>query len=123
MDERTQRLSELLHEAGEVHHVVYRITDGADDDWASFYAERNFNGDSLTLIGPVELQTLDRGSATQLKRDLKSVVTGPRATLVVYQKQMLSARSVGFQPNAREAGLVETLGFGGRIESMKMTCS
>jgi hypothetical protein len=38
MDERTQRVSELLHEAAEVHHVVYRITDGADDDWASFYA-------------------------------------------------------------------------------------
>jgi len=39
MDDRTQRVSELLHEAGEVHHVVYRITDGADDDWASFYAD------------------------------------------------------------------------------------
>jgi hypothetical protein len=39
MDERTQRVSELLHEAGEVHHVVYRITDGADDDWAWFYAD------------------------------------------------------------------------------------
>jgi hypothetical protein len=38
MDERAQRVAELLHEAGEVHHVVYRITDGADDDWASFYA-------------------------------------------------------------------------------------
>jgi len=91
--------------------------------WASFYDERNFAGDSLTLIGPVELQTLDRGSASQLKRDIKSVVTGPRATLVVYQKQMLSARSVGFQPNTREAGLAEALGFGGRIESMKLTCS
>jgi hypothetical protein len=39
MDERTQRVGDLLHEAGEVHHVVYRITDGADDDWASFYAD------------------------------------------------------------------------------------
>jgi hypothetical protein len=39
VDERAQRISELLHEAGEVHHVVYRITDGADDDWASFYAD------------------------------------------------------------------------------------
>ena len=39
MDERSQRVSKLLHEAGEVHHVVYRITDGADDDWASFYAD------------------------------------------------------------------------------------
>ena len=39
MDERAQRVSDLLHEAGEVHHVVYRISDGADDDWASFYAD------------------------------------------------------------------------------------
>jgi hypothetical protein len=39
MDERVQRVSDLLHEAGEVHHVVYRISDGADDDWASFYAD------------------------------------------------------------------------------------
>jgi NTP pyrophosphatase (non-canonical NTP hydrolase) len=39
MDDRTQRVAGLLHEAGEVHHVVYRITDGADDDWASFYAD------------------------------------------------------------------------------------
>jgi hypothetical protein len=39
MDERTARVSALVHEAGEVHHVVYRITDGADDDWASFYAD------------------------------------------------------------------------------------
>jgi hypothetical protein len=36
MDERTQWVSDLPHEAGEVDHVVYRITDGADDDWASF---------------------------------------------------------------------------------------
>src|SRR5918992_1475557 len=34
-----QRVAELLHEAAETHHVVYRITDGADDDWASWYAD------------------------------------------------------------------------------------
>ena len=108
--------------------VVVLPTSGAAEQmragcWASFYDERNFNGDSLTLIGPVELQSLDRGSARQLKRDIKSVVTGPRATLVLYEKQLLSARSVGFQPDNREPSLVEKLGFGGRIESMRLTCS
>jgi hypothetical protein len=39
MDERAAKISVLLHEAGETHHRVYRITDGADDDWASFYAD------------------------------------------------------------------------------------
>jgi hypothetical protein len=32
-------IAELLHEAGETHHRVYRIVDGADDDWASWYAD------------------------------------------------------------------------------------
>jgi hypothetical protein len=39
MDEPVTKISALLHEAGETHHVVYRITDGADEDWASFYAD------------------------------------------------------------------------------------
>jgi hypothetical protein len=38
VDERTRKIAELLHEAGEIHHTVYRIVDGADDDWASFYS-------------------------------------------------------------------------------------
>ena len=38
MDERTRKISELLHQAGETHHAVYRITDGADEDWASWYS-------------------------------------------------------------------------------------
>jgi hypothetical protein len=29
----------LLHEVAETHHQVFRITDGADDDWASWYAD------------------------------------------------------------------------------------
>ncbi|MGH2787702.1 MAG: hypothetical protein ACRDJV_07295 [Actinomycetota bacterium] len=33
------QLSDLLHEAAETHHVVYRITDGEDPDWASWYAD------------------------------------------------------------------------------------
>jgi hypothetical protein len=33
------RIAELLHEAGETHHAVYRIVDGDDPDWASWYAD------------------------------------------------------------------------------------
>jgi hypothetical protein len=34
-----ERISGLLREAAETHHVVYRITDGDDPDWASWYAD------------------------------------------------------------------------------------
>lgn len=33
------KVSDLLHEVAETHHVVYRITDGDDPDWASWYAD------------------------------------------------------------------------------------
>jgi hypothetical protein len=32
-------VADLLHEASETHHVVYRIVDGDDPDWASWYAD------------------------------------------------------------------------------------
>jgi hypothetical protein len=39
MSEPIDRVRDLLHEAAETHHQVYRITDGADNDWASWYAD------------------------------------------------------------------------------------
>ncbi len=39
MTDRASRVAALLSEAAETHHRVYRITDGADDDWASWYAD------------------------------------------------------------------------------------
>ena len=32
------RVADLLREAGDLHHRVYRITDGEDPDWATWYA-------------------------------------------------------------------------------------
>lgn len=35
----TAAIADLLHEAAETHHIVYRIVDGDDPDWASWYAD------------------------------------------------------------------------------------
>jgi hypothetical protein len=50
MNDRSARVAALLHEAGETHHTVYRIVDGDDPDWASWYAD--------WLIGLSELPQL-----------------------------------------------------------------
>ncbi len=34
-----ETIAALLREAAKTHHTVYRITDGHDPDWASWYAE------------------------------------------------------------------------------------
>jgi hypothetical protein len=49
-DDRSTRITALLHEAGETHHTVYRIVDGDDPDWASWYADWLTNLSELPQI-------------------------------------------------------------------------
>lgn len=50
MSDPSTRIADLLHEAGETHHVVYRIVDGDDPDWASWYAQWLVNLSELPEI-------------------------------------------------------------------------
>ncbi len=50
MTDRSDRVATLLHEAGETHHLVYRIVDGEDPDWASWYADWLLNLSELPQI-------------------------------------------------------------------------
>jgi hypothetical protein len=51
-------VSDLLHEAGETHHQVFRIVDGADPDWASWYADWLVNLSELSqLLGTAPIRS------------------------------------------------------------------
>ena len=54
MEEAVAKVGHLLHEAGETHHVVFRIVDGVDDEWASWYSDWLVNHSELSelLITP-----------------------------------------------------------------------
>src|SRR5579872_269148 len=45
-----EQVAGLLHEVGETHHRVFRIVDGADDDWASWYADWLINLSELPAL-------------------------------------------------------------------------
>lgn len=47
---QSARVAALLHDAGEIHHTVYRIVDGDDPDWASWYADWLVNLSELPQI-------------------------------------------------------------------------
>ncbi|MBV9837647.1 MAG: hypothetical protein JO156_05985 [Solirubrobacterales bacterium] len=50
MADQSARVAALLHEAGETHHRVYRIVDGDDPDWASWYADWLLNLSELPQL-------------------------------------------------------------------------
>src|SRR5438477_8484296 len=50
MTDQSSQIAALLHEAGETHPLVYRIVDGDDPDWASWYANWLLNLSELPQI-------------------------------------------------------------------------
>jgi hypothetical protein len=50
MNGQSSRVAALLKEASETHHIVYRIVDGDDPDWASWYADWLLNLSELSQI-------------------------------------------------------------------------
>jgi len=66
----TDAIGALLHEAAEAHHVVYRITDGEDPDWASWYADWLLNLSELPdLLGARPVRSALVHALVQLARD------------------------------------------------------
>ena len=60
----------LLHEAAETHHVVFRIVDGDDPDWASWYADWLLDLSELPgLLGRVPVRSHLVSALVQLDRD------------------------------------------------------
>ena len=58
MTETLEQVSGLLPEAGETHHQVFRIVDGADDDWASWYAQWLIDLSELLGARPVRSELI-----------------------------------------------------------------
>ena len=73
-DETAAKISKLLHEAGETHHAVYRIRDGADDDWASWYSNWLLDLSELPeLLGGAPVRSHLTTLLVQLDRDYANV--------------------------------------------------
>jgi hypothetical protein len=79
MDERTSKVAELLHEAAETHHIVYRITDGTDEDWASWYADWLLRLSELPdLLGSAPVRSHLVHQLVQLDQDYTSASSDDR---------------------------------------------
>ncbi|MFN2589847.1 MAG: hypothetical protein ABR518_03655 [Actinomycetota bacterium] len=76
MNDRVARLSKVLHDAARTHHAVYRIHDGADDDWASWYSDWLIRlSDLPAILGTTPVRSHLTCALLELDRDFGS---GPK---------------------------------------------
>jgi hypothetical protein len=76
---QADRITALLHEAAETHHLVYRITDGDDADWASWYADWLLNLSELPeTLGAKPVRGHLVHALVQLDRDYTAEQPGER---------------------------------------------
>jgi len=69
-------IARLFDEVAETHHRVYRITEGADDDWASWYADWLLNLSELPdLLGARPTRSHLVYALVRLDRDYTSGVS------------------------------------------------
>ncbi|HZZ76636.1 MAG TPA: hypothetical protein VFE04_11935 [Puia sp.] len=70
MNDKIQKISDLLHEASETHHNVYRIVDGDDPDWASWYADWLIDHSELPeILGKAPVRSHLVASLVRLDRE------------------------------------------------------
>ena len=94
------QISSLLHEAGETHHQVFRIVDGADEDWATWYSNWLVNLSELpSLLGVTPV----RSELTYLLVGLDKEYTAARpdqAWEPYYAERLLAHYGPGPAPGA-----------------------
>jgi len=94
VDERETKVSALLHEAAETHHTVFRIVDGEDPDWASWYSEWLVTLSELpTILGRAPVRSELTSALVGL--DKEYVASGPSERWEDFYARALVQRFAG----------------------------
>jgi len=71
MDEHIAAVADVLHDAAETHHIVWKIVDGDDPDWATWYSEWLLTLSKLPdLLGGAPVRSELTWMLVQLDRDM-----------------------------------------------------
>jgi hypothetical protein len=72
-----EAVTALLEEAADLHHRVFRLVDGADDDWASWYADWLLDRSELpAVLGRRPVRSHLVHALVQAERDLAASGSG-----------------------------------------------
>lgn len=95
----------------------------ANGCWAKLYGENGFRGDSLTLVGPVDMADMRGPFGVQWDDKVSSIKAGPNATVTIYDDTNYRDKAATVRPREQVQEISEKMGFFEDVESLKVTCA
>ena len=90
--------------------------------WAKLYDKKNFEGGSLLLIGPINVERMIEPFGSNWKNKVRSLETGPNANFIIYNNQNFRNEDKFIDPNKRIPDLSKKMRFFDNIRSMQLNC-
>lgn len=95
-----------------------RLGDGC---WVRFYDDKQYRGDALTLVGPVDMPKMEMPGNVWM--DWDSAVVGPRAKVITYDNENFRDRTAQLAASQSYPDLRDKkLGWFEEVKSARVTC-
>jgi hypothetical protein len=90
--------------------------------WAKFYDDQNYGGDSLTLMGPIDMADMTGPFGINWNGKISSVETGPKTRVLVYDNKNFQDLVATFKPSQKSPDVSKKMGFFDEFGSVKIAC-
>ncbi|MEO6823559.1 MAG: beta/gamma crystallin domain-containing protein [Nitrosospira sp.] len=90
--------------------------------WVKLYDKKNFEGGSLLLIGPINVEKMIEPIGSNWKNKVRSLETGPNANFIIYNNQNFRDEDKFIDPDKRIPDLSKKMRFFDNIRSMQLNC-
>lgn len=103
--------------------TVASAPDFSNGCWARLYDSTGFQGNQLSLVGPVDMPNMRTAFGTDWSGQFDSIAVGPNARLTVYDNENYGEKAAAFKPGQKVADLDEKMGTFENISSVKVACT
>ena len=90
--------------------------------WVKLYDKKNFEGESLLLIGPINVAKMIDPFGSNWENKVRSLETGPKANLTIYDNRNFRDEDKFIDPDKRIPDLSKKMGFFDNFRSMMLSC-
>jgi Beta/Gamma crystallin len=102
--------------------VEFKVDPQAKGCWVEMYSKDDFQGDALTLVGPLDMATMRGPFGYDWENEIESLKTGPKATITIYDNENFVERSERVGPSKEIENLDDRMELFDSFRSMKIDC-